>query len=339
VSNGAILVTGATGFVGSHVVDRLLELGETVRVTVRATSNLRWLEGKPVEKAEVDLRTPEGIGAAVAGTRAVLHFAGRISARSKEEFFAANVEATGSLIQAFAAQAPRDGSACFLYCSSLAAGGPAPEIVRPPFPHVREEDAPRPVSDYGASKLAGEQEVTPFQDRVRVVIFRPPAIYGPRDTGIFKVFKYIERGWVPIPRRKGTKFSLIHVEDLAEAAVLALRDARAQGVYYLSDGAAHSWEDVVRHAASVLGVQPRVVRVPLIATAIGGVISELVAHLTGRAPLISRDKIRELRQKYWVCLPAKATRDFGFTPRIEMSKGVEGTLQWYLRQGWLRAAR
>ncbi|MDM7914797.1 MAG: NAD-dependent epimerase/dehydratase family protein, partial [Candidatus Eisenbacteria bacterium] len=111
-----VLVTGATGFVGSHVVDRLLASGVAVRAIVRKTSSLRWLAGKPVEMVEADLRDPERLRAAVAGTRAVLHFGGKIAARSARELFEANADGTDALARAFASAAPADGSGFFLYC-------------------------------------------------------------------------------------------------------------------------------------------------------------------------------------------------------------------------------
>jgi len=228
-----ILVTGATGFVGSHVVDRLLETGARVRVTVRATSNLRWLEGKSIECVEADLRNPEQLRSAVSGTRAVIHFGGKIRVRAKSEFMAANAVGTEVLARAFAAEAPKDGSGLFLYCSSLAAGGPAPETERFPFPHIREEDPPRPVSPYGESKLEGEHRLQALEGRARIVIFRPPAVYGPRDTGVFKFFRWLDKGLLVRPGREDASFSLIHVHDLAEATVMALENSRVRGLFYL----------------------------------------------------------------------------------------------------------
>ncbi len=143
-----ILVTGATGFVGSHLVDRMLERGYRVRALVRRTSNLRWLEGKPLELAVMDPRDPSGLRGAMADVGAVLHFAGRIRARTRREFFEANADATESIATAFREAAPA-GAGVFVHCSSIAASGPAPAGPRAPVPHVREDDPPRPVSFTG----------------------------------------------------------------------------------------------------------------------------------------------------------------------------------------------
>ena len=334
-----ILVTGASGFVGSHVVDRLIESGSRVRVIVRPTSNLRWLEGKPIERIKADLRDPDQLNRAVADTQAVLHFGGKIRVRATHEFFAANAEGTASLAKAFAAQAPDDGTGVFLYCSSLAAGGPAQEGGGRSPPHAREDDPPRPIGPYGQSKLEGELRLHPLEGRARIVILRPPAVYGPRDVSILRIFRWLEKGWLVLPRPKETRFSLIHVKDLVDATILALNDPRARGVYYLSDGRAYSWQDLGSRASEILGVRYRTIRVPIALAVMGAAIGEIASRLTGRAPLLSLDKVRTLRQKYWVCFPEKATRDWEFRPRVDLVTGLEETIHWYREHGWLRPAR
>ncbi len=335
----SVLVTGATGFVGSHVVDHPPEAGQRVRVRVRATSNLRWLEGKDVEQVRADLRDADDLDAAVEGAKAVFHFGGLIAARSTAEFIEANGEGTAALAAAFRRAAPPGGRGLFLYCSSLAAGGPAPRVDRSPFPHVTETDPPRPVSPYGRSKLLGEHGLDLLEGRARVVVFRPPAIYGPRDESILKFVRWVERGWMPIPPRGGGCFSLIHVADLARASVIALRDERAHGVYYISDGRAHSWQGIGQLIGRALGIRVREIRVPMILAKLAAAVGEASVHFGGKPPLVSFGKIRELQQQSWVCLPEKASREFGFTPLVDIEEGMEETLRWYRKAGWLRNPR
>lgn len=334
-----ILVTGATGFAGSHIVDHLLDAGERVRVLVRSTSNPRWLEGKPLERVQADLRDPGDLRAAVEGVGAVFHFGGLIAARSTAEFIEANGEGTTALATAFRSVAPADGSGLFLYCSSLAAGGPAPPVERSPFRHVTEEDPPRPVSPYGHSKLLGEHGLTVLEGRARVVIFRPPAIYGPRDESILKYVRWIERGWMPLPPRKKASFSLIHVTDLARAAVQARTEGRARGVYYLSDGRAHSWGEIGQLIGRELGTRVRAVRIPMMLAKLAAAAGEVAAQFGGQPPLIGFGKVRELQQECWVCLPTKAARDFDYAPRLDIENGMKETIRWYRSAGWIRNPR
>lgn len=339
MSRGIALVTGATGFAGSHVVDHLLAAGLSVRVLVRSSSNLRWLEGKSVDRIEADLREPEKLRRAAEGVGAVFHFGGRITARTSREFHEANADGTESLARAFLDAGQADGSGFFLYCSSLSAGGPVPSFDRGPVPHVREDDPPRPVSPYGQSKLDGERRLEILGDRARVVIIRPPAIYGPRDEAILRFLRWIQNGWLLMPPRKGNLFSLIHIRDLARASVEAMLSSCARGIYYLSDGEPHTWQNIGQLAGSILGVRPRCIRLPLVPAYLAALLGEIAARLGGRPPLMSLGKIHEFRQRAWVCLPDKAGAEFGFRPRVTVREGMEETIRWYQSVGWLRAAR
>lgn len=331
-----VLITGATGFVGSHVMDRFLAAGMRVRVLVRSTSNPRWLEGKAVSRVVADLRDPASLDAAVAGTTAVLHFGGEIRSRDARGFLLANVEGTRALAAAFSRSLPPGSRGVFVYCSSLAAGGPAPDLTRTPVPFVCEDDPPAPVSDYGWSKLEGERALDVLDEKARIVILRPPAVYGPRDPSILRFFQWIARGVLLMPARGGNHLSLIHVSDLAEAAFLSAQDQRARGAYYVSDGKVHTWEDVGTLAAGLIGVKVRTVRIPMTASWLVAALGELGARLGAGAPLLSFGKVREMRQKSWVCCHERATRDFGFSPRIGLREGLEETIRWYRNSGWLR---
>ncbi len=324
-----ILVTGATGFVGSHLVDRLLERGERVRILVRPTSNVRWIEGKPIERTAADLRDPGALEAAVRGVRAVLHFGGRISASRERDYMESNAEGTGNLARAFLESAPPGGT--FIYCSSLAAGGPG-------LP-AREDDPPHPVSAYGRSKLQGEHRLREILDgRSRVVILRPAAVYGPRDRSILTFFRLVERGWIIVPTPPGAVFSLIDVGSVVDATIRVLDSPAALGIYYLGDGQSHTWDDVGTEAARALGVRARRIRIPFPLTFLATAGNEAVCRISGRPPLLSFDKIREIRQMSWVCASDRASADFGFHPLRDLRAGFEETVHWYRRAGWLHSA-
>jgi dihydroflavonol-4-reductase len=323
-----ILVTGATGFVGSHLVDSLLARGDRVRVIARGTSNLRWIEGKPVEIVRADLGDRAALADAVRDVRAILHFGGRISAFSERDFMDANAGGTENLARAFLADAPEKTGRLFLYCSSLAAGGPG---------RVDESIPPRPISAYGRSKLEGERRALAILDgRARVVIFRPPAVYGPRDEAILKFLRLVARGWVLRPGPPGARFSLIHVRSLVQATMRAIDSETARGVYYVSDDRPCSWEDIGALAARILGVRVKTFGPPLPFTYMVTAGCEAVARITRKPPLLSFDKVREVREPLWVCDPGKARRDFGYSPGTDLDQGIEETVRWYRDNKWLR---
>jgi nucleoside-diphosphate-sugar epimerase len=336
MTRSEVLITGGTGFVGSHVVDRFLAAGHPVRALVRTTSSLRWLEGKNVRRIVADLREPRGLDAAVEGVGTILHFGGEIRSRGSADFVRSNAEGTGALARAFARILPDSSKGTFVYCSSLSAGGPAPDLERRPFRFVCEEDPPRPVSDYGWSKLEGERRLGVLSGKARVVVLRPPAVYGPRDPSVLRLFRWIRRGLLPLPSRGGNLLSLISVMDLAEAAYLSATVAGARGTYYVSDGRVHTWEDVGTLAAEIMGVRARVVRIPSPAAWAIAAFGEIGVRLGAGAPLLSFGKVREMRQKSWVCFHERASRDFGYQPHVKLREGLGETIRWYQDSGWLR---
>ena len=322
------LVTGATGFAGSHMMDALLAAGYRVRILVRRSSNLRWIPAGRVEQVTADVREPEALERLVAGVGSVFHFGGVTRARSAEEFFRINTGGTQALAEAFARTAPAGG--LFLFCSSLAAGGPAAAAERP----RRENDPPAPMSAYGRSKLAAERWLEDQLARhLRVVSVRPPAVYGPRDESILVFFRWARRGWLPLPAPAESRVSLVHGEDLA-AACLALDEGGATGVFHVSDGEIHRWEDVGAATGRAMGRSLRKLRIPAWVVRAAGATAELGGRVTGRVPVVNRDKARDMLQPYWTCDSTRA-RAAGFRPQYGLDEGIAQTIRWYQSAGWL----
>ena len=215
-------MTGGTGFVGSHLVGKLVGRGYRVRLLIRRTSNLRWLEGTPVEYAYGDVRDKASLAGACVGVRSVFHLGGVTKARTSADYFSSNSQGTRNLAEALAERGTPGGY--FIYVSSLAAGGPAVPVERDPMPVRVESDPPTPITPYGQSKLEGEialREVADAHGRFRHVILRPPAVYGPRDRDTLLLFRLVKQGLMPLPRGGENRLSIIHVEDLAIGIVRA----------------------------------------------------------------------------------------------------------------------
>lgn len=322
-----VLLTGATGFAGSHLLDLLVAAGHRVRVPVRPSSNLRWLPAEGVERVAADVRDAESLRRLVEGVSWIFHFGGVVRARRPEGFFEVNTEGT---IRLFEAAAAAGGCELFLFCSSLAATGPAPSADRP----RREEDAPAPISAYGRSKRDAEAwlESHPAPG-TRLVIVRPPAIYGPRDRGVFTFFRWVSRGILPLPAGRGALLSLVEARDLARACLhLAERDA--EGIFHVSDGGFHTWETVGGIAARALGRRPWPLRVPGALVALAGGLGGFLGTLTGSVPVVNPDKARDLRQCFWTCAIDRL-RATGYEPHTPIERGIPEVIAWCRREGWL----
>lgn len=322
------VVTGGTGFVGSHIVDELLGRGARVRCLVRRSSSLRWLEGKPVETVVAPFDDAAKLAAAVEGATWIVHAAGLVSARRPAEFHEANVVGTERMLRAAFTAGPTLKR--FLFISSQAASGPS----RDGMP-VSEAHPPRPVSAYGESKLRAEELVLQMRDRLPVSVVRPPAVYGPRDESFLKLFAALKRHVQPV-LRAGGRFSLVHAEDLARACCLTLEDDRAVGeIFFASEPDATDYETVGRLAKRGMGTWAFRFDPPGWLLTTGALAGEAVAALTGRPAFLSRAKLREITAGDWICSSGKIRSRLGWAPQVPLQAGIAATAAWYRDAGWI----
>jgi nucleoside-diphosphate-sugar epimerase len=318
-----ILVTGGTGFIGGHLLARLCAQGAPVRCLVRPNRGKRSLPAS-VEIADGDLASGAGVERALDGVDLILHLAGVTKALDAQEYYDGNARATETLAKAAAGRGMR-----FVHVSSLAAIGPS-EGGAP----VREDDAPRPLSNYGKSKLEAERMVRAHAPDA--VIVRPPVVYGPRDTDVFQLLKSISKGLVVEIAGGERWFSAIYVEDLVEGILAAARAPEARGRdYFLAHPTPASWSELGSVAAKVMGRQPRVVRIPVPLAYAVGWGAEMWSQVTRTPGIISREKIDEARCEAWLCDPSRAAAELGFTARAGLAEGLAKTLAWYKEAGWL----
>jgi dihydroflavonol-4-reductase len=321
-----VAVTGITGFVGRHLHDALLTRGYEVRSLVRSQA----LAGR----IEISGKGPCVIGSLshapalerlVEGASVVYHVAGAVAAADEAAYHAVNAEATGVLAEAARAA----GVARFLYVSSLAAAGPSRRGEA-----ADESVVPRPLTAYGRSKLAGEEAVR--RAGLPFTVVRPPAVYGPRDRELLRVFRMARLGVAPLPGDGRQELSLVHVEDLAEALVAAAESPAAEGGTY---NAAHP-EVLTQRAlvgAVAAALRRRVLLVPLPPALVRGLLQATgaVGRATGRATLLNADKAAEFLAPSWACSVEAIERDAGWVARIPLAKGLAGTAAWYRSAGWL----
>jgi nucleoside-diphosphate-sugar epimerase len=314
------LVTGGTGFIGTHLLERLVAMGERVRALVRRRTDLP----AQVECVHGDLVSGAGLADALLGVDTVIHLAGVTKALRTEEYYTGNAGATRNLARAIAGRAVR-----FVHVSSLAAIGPSADGVP-----VTEEAVPHPPVSYGKSKLEAERVVREFTPDA--VIVRPAVVYGPRDTDVFKLLQSVSRGVVVEIAGGERYFSAIYVKDLVEGILSAVRSPRAPGRdYFLAHPKTLTWGDLSGAAARIMQRTPRVLTIPLPLALMIGACAEAVGRLRGKPSIVSREKIREARYPFWTCDTSRATAELGFTAATSIESGLAETLAWYKEAGWL----
>ena len=327
-------VTGATGFVGSHLVDALRAAGHEVVCLVRDPAKVQRLFGEAAPRiVRGDLFDTEAVARGAADADVVFHVAGLIAARTIADFYAVNRDATAGVLATARRAAPQLSR--FVYVSSLAAAGPTRRGAM-----VRETDPPHPVSHYGRSKLAGEEAVR--AGGVPWTIVRPPTVYGARDRETLRLFRFARYGVMPLYGNPQQELSFVHAADLASALLAATAPACAGGVYF----AAHpevatsrrAMELIFAAARAATGRQPArpvFLPIPEPVTVAALWVLGMAARLMGRATLLSPDKGPELLAEAWTCSAAALERDAGWQPSRDLATGLADTAQWYATHGWL----
>lgn len=321
------MVTGGTGFLGSHLIDRFLEDPQAeVYALVRDLSKLRWLKGNDrVRLLAGDLRNMPPLPA---GLACVCHLAGLTKTLKSSEYYTVNQEGTASLLRALDGQS---GPLRFIHLSSVAAGGPST-----PRRAVRENDPPRPVSPYGESKLLAEEETLKYRARFSVVILRAAAIYGPRDEDFLEYFRWMKRGILPLVGHRLKSLSLCYVQDVVRAISLASGADVASGeVFNIADPRAFSWEDIGGTVADLLGKKLTHVHIPHWTAFLASAASEGIGRLGGGAHALNLSKYKQMKPDGWVVDVRKAREGLGFETRYSLEEGLGQTIAWYLGQGLL----
>ena len=326
-NNRKALVTGGTGFIGSHLIEALLQAGWEVRCLSRETSSRQFLPRDKIEIVIGDLGDRDSLKKSLDGVNTVFHLAGRIKGRRRKDFFDTNRRGTKNLLESVR-ECANDLSR-FIYVSSLSAAGPSPDGHL-----LTEDDGARPVSFYGESKLAAERETARFRDDFPIVVLRPAAVYGPRDTETLRVIKLAGWGLRFQPGRADNRFSAVHVTDLVTAILLAAENpGRGLHTYFIGDGKEYTWKETFDILASLLERKTIKLTVPW---APARATVHLLARLFPRSPAgFALDKLREMRHNYWVCDVSRAREELGFNPRYDLRSGLSETIRWYRTEGWL----
>lgn len=319
------MLTGGTGFVGSHLAEALRHGGDDVTALVRTPTKAKELARLGVRVVPGGLDDRAALAIAAEGQEVVYHVAGIVAARNEAEFLRANRDGTERVLRA----AEVAGARRLVLVSSMAAGGPAAR-GRP----LTGDEAPRPVTAYGRSKLAGEALVR--RGAIPWTIVRPPMVYGPRDREVLKLFQLARRGVAPVFGDGTQELSAVHAADLAAALIAAAASPDAAGRTYCACHPEIFTSAAFVHAvAGALGRRVRAVPIP---PAIGRAmltVTGTAARLAGRSTILTADKAHEFFQPAWTGDPGPLTRDTGWTASFDLVHGLADTVSWYQRNGWL----
>lgn len=326
-----VLVTGATGFIGSHVADLLLDKDYTVRCTIRKSSNVRWLKDKPFEQAEANFNDIDSLVQATKDVDLIVHSAGVVAAKNYDGYLAGNRDATANLLKA--AQINGLDLKRFVHISSQTVAGPAKSLDEP----FTEDMTPRPITKYAKSKLAAEQEVLSYKEIFPVTIVRPPAVFGPRDTAIFQMFQVAQKGLGTLIGFNRKHLNLIYSSDLARGIVDSMESEKSIGeTYFIASEEIYDWNQIINAIKKAMDKKFFVkIRIPhSVVYTIAG-ISEFFGRFSKTAPVFNIDKGRDFVQNYWICSVDKAKRELNFKQEVGLEKGIELAINWYKANGWL----
>jgi nucleoside-diphosphate-sugar epimerase len=326
-----VLVTGGSGFLGSHVAEQLALARRPVRALVRKTSDtsfLRTLEN--VELVYGAVEDADSLTDAVAGVDAIVHSAGLVKARSTDEFYRVNAGGTENLLQA--ALKTRSTLRRFVLVSSQAVMGPSDAQGTP----VRPDATPNPVTRYARSKLAAEHAALALKNELPITIIRPPAIYGPRDREFLAFFKAVKFGILAYMGSADNKLSIIYGPDAASACIAAIdSNVESGSTFFIDDGAVYTATDLA-HAIEAALSKRALVRFALPRGLIRTIAAATEAYgkAVDRAVILTRDKCTELFAQ-WVGDSSGTREALGWEPKVDFEEGARITAAWYKREGWL----
>ena len=328
----SILITGASGFIGSFIVEEALRRNFEVWAAVRKSSSHQFLTDERIHFIELNLSSEEALRQQLAGHRFdyVIHAAGVTKCLDKQDFFRINTEGTKHLVRALLAlQMPLRR---FVYISSLSIMGAIRE--QQPYEEIRESDTPRPNTAYGESKLQAEQWLD--TQPIPYIKLRPTGVYGPRERDYFMMAKSIQAHTDFAVGFRQQDITFVYVTDVVQAVFLALEKGQTGRRYFLSDGEVYQSAAFSNYIRRELG-NPWWIRItaPLWLLRVITFVGEYVGRLTGKVTALNNDKYYIMRQRNWRCDITPACQELGYKPQVKLEEGVRRSIKWYRDNGWL----
>jgi len=332
-----VLITGASGFIGSFLVEEALRQGLDVYAGVRTTSNLEYLSDKRIKIIELDLSSQEALKVKFDWlTREhgsfdyVIHNAGITYAPAIKDFMTVNYTGTINLINALRVSSMPLKK--FVFVSSLAVFGPGNGET---FEPIKIGDSPHPISSYGKSKLMAEEYIR-SHSTFPYLILNSTAVYGPRDKDFFGLMRLINCGFEIYIGDGRQMISLIYVKDLANAVITVMKSHIVNHSYLLSDGSHYDKEYLVDIIKRILKKKTLKLRLPTTPLRWTVAVVDQIQLLLGKRPFLNIEKVREISSANWTCDSKEIFGEIAAFPQFTLEKGMEETLTWYQKQGWLK---
>jgi nucleoside-diphosphate-sugar epimerase len=329
-----ILITGASGFIGSFIVEEALRQGFETWAAVRKSSSREWLQDERIKFIELNLSSKEQLVEQLKPHQFdyVVHAAGVTKCLNKQDFFRINTEGTKHLVEAILElQMPLKR---FVYLSSLSIFGAIHE--QQPYEEIRESDTPQPNTAYGQSKLEAERYLESVTTRLPYIILRPTGVYGPREKDYFIMAKSIKGHSDFAVGYKRQDITFVYVKDVVQAVFLALEKGENGRRYFLSDGQVYQSTTFSNLIHEELG-RPWWIRItaPVWVLRIVTFFGEHIGRMTGKVTTLNNDKYNILKQRNWRCDIQPAIDELGFQPKVQLAEGVKETIKWYKEHSWL----
>jgi nucleoside-diphosphate-sugar epimerase len=325
-----VLITGASGFVGSHLTRELLKKKWNVRLLLRENSTIPVLNSSNsnVEIIRGDIRNQDEVEQAVNGVHYIFHLAAVLKGKNLSDFKRVNVEGTKNLCRAFA---KNKNAKRFVYISSLAAAGPATGSTP-----LTENDFGSPISFYGQTKWLGEQIVLSYRNEFASVILRPGIVYGPYEKDFFNFFKMMKWGIVFLPGNGEQRVSVVFIDDLIRAIVKVTQASSAMNqIFFIAENRTYTWNEIIQQLGRVMNRKYIVCKIPWKAVTMLALISEQWSQITKKAGLLNLDKIKEARASAWIGNPEKMKKLLSFQCEIDLNQGLSETLIFYQQAKWI----
>ncbi len=324
-----IVITGASGFIGGHLTRKLARDGHHVVCAVRKNSRLKHLEGLPVTFVTVDFSDKASFYPAVRNAHWLFHLAAAVHHQDWQYSYKINALGTRILLEALFEKNPQLGK--FVFVSSIAAAGPSAKD----HPRV-EEDPNEPISLYGRSKLAAEEFVAEFSDRIPATIVRPTHVLGCGQGELFLLLSLMRRGVVPVLGTRFKQTSICFVEDLIQALLLAAEKEQSNGrTYFVSDNEAYSWQGLLGAMMRHLPVRGVPLYLPYNLIATAALLSKASSRVFGLPELLPLEHIRSTRKNYFLYSSDRIINELGFCPAVSLDDGIAAIIGWYKERGLL----